>query len=238
MENYFALFLSLFMCFTTVALIGQDVDQKNDLLQCVERYYGSNDLLVNGRPYVPVNTKAYSHPYFLSKAFSPGVLFIKDQQFENVQLKLNMEKGQLILKETLTNGIPVQLIITPSLVDSFYISHHFFVNNTIISNEIEKIGFMQQLFAGDLSFYRQQIKLFQPKYSQLHPSGRYGAAEKKYYLVTSSGLLKVGNKKAFLAFFGDNKRTVKRYMKQQSIRFKKASDAQFYNLLKYCNELF
>ncbi len=238
MKKFIALFFSLFMLGITVPLEGQELGKKNDLLTCIDRYYGSNDLLINGRPYIPTNTKATGHPYWGNGVFLPGTLFIKSQQFENVDLKLNLEKDKLILQQELTNGIPVKYIATTSLVDSFHIDNRIFVNTHSISNEIGEAGFIQQLYVGKkIGFYRKQIKYYLPNLSSIHPFGRYSDPDKKYYLTTEDGLFELNSKKAFLDFFGTQKKAVKQYMKQQSIQFKKATDAQFYNLLKYCDEL-
>ena len=237
MKKSIALFFSLMMIGISVPLEGQDTTGGNDLLECIERYYGSNDLLINGRPYIPVNTKATGHPYLDNGEFLPGTLFIKGQQFENVELKLNIEKDRLILQKELTNGIPVKFIATTSLIDSFHINNHIFVNNSLVSSELSESGFLEKLYVGKVGFYRKRIKFYLPNLSQVHPFGRYSDPDKKYYMVTEDGLFELNTKKDFLDFFGIQKKTVKQYMKQQSIRFKKATDAQFYNLLKYCDEL-
>lgn len=228
------LFISF--CFH-IYLMGQHQVSVDDAKACIERYYGTNDLLVNGRTYLPVNTKASGHPYFETADFVKGTIFVKAKAFDNVDLKFNVEKNQLILHHRLTNGIPVQVIVTPALVDSFRINRHLFVNERhITAPEVAK-RFFKKIYAGNLGFYRKEIKLFQPVFSRIHPNGKYSDTEISYLLVKDSQLHDIHSKRDFLKCYPGQEREIKQYMKQQSIKFKKASDDQFYNLLKFCDEI-
>ena len=218
-------------------LVGQQHMPTDELRACIERYYGTNDLLVNGRTYLPVHTKASGHPYFETADFVKGTLFVKAHAFKNVDLKFNVEKKQLILRHQLTNGIPVQVIVTPALVDSFQIESHLFVNYRHVSELNEGTGFLKKIYAGNNGFYRKDIKLFQPVFSRIHPNGKYTDPEISYVLVKGGELYDIHNRKDFLNCFPGQDRTIKQFMKQQSVRFKKATDDQLYNLLKFCDEI-
>ena len=237
MKNLSALLLGVWLLAYTTALPAQDTRKSDVLLQCVERYYGTNDLLVNGRPYLPTNTRASGYPFFGNSDFYKGTLYVKDLKFEAVDIKYDIEKDQLVLRQTLTNGIPVQVIVTPALVDSFRMGANLFVQTNGISDETTGSVFLKQLYVGTLGFYKKNLKLFYPSFTQVHPFGKYGDPEVSYFLVSDGVMHEVKNKKTFLEYFGAQKRSVKKFMKQNDIRFKKATDAQFYNLLKYCDEL-
>lgn len=237
MKNLSALLFWIWLFAHTTALPAQDTNKPDALVQCVERYYGTNDLLVNGRPYLPSNTRASGHPYFGDSDFYQGTLYVKDLKFEAVDIKYDIEKDQLLLRQTLTNGIPVQVVVTPSLVDSFRMGSHLFINTANITDEKSGSFFLKQLYDGSPGFYQKNLKLFYPNYTQVNPFGKFGDAEVSYFLVREGKVHEVKNKKAFLEYFGSQKREVRKFMKQNGIRFKKASDAQFYNLLKYCDEL-
>ncbi len=218
-------------------LSAQEANGSESLQDCVERLYGTNDLLVNGRTYVPVNTKASGHPFFDREEFIEGTIYVRFKAFANVDLRYDVEKDQLVIKQNLNNGIPVEVVVTPALVDSFQINNHHFVNNKHVSQFNDGKGFMKALYAGEIGFYQKTIKLFYPTYSKIHPNGRYGEEEITYYLVRAGQLHEVRNKQDFLKYFSEHKREIKLFMKQQSIRFRKATDNQFNNLLKYCNEI-
>lgn len=235
MKNLTVLLLTC-LCLANL-LSAQETNDSLNPKDFVNDFYGTNDLLVNGRTYVPVNTKASGHPFFAEEAFSKGTIFVRAEAFEDVDIRFDIEKDQLILRQILNNGIPVEVVVTPALVDSFSINNHHFVNNKHVSHLNEGKGFMKVLFAGETGFYQKTIKLYYPTYSKIHPDGRYGEEEISYYLVRAGQMYGVRNKKDFLNYFSEHKKEIKLFMKKQSIRFRKATDNQFYYLLKFCNEI-
>ncbi|KAA3635339.1 MAG: hypothetical protein DWQ02_10035 [Bacteroidetes bacterium] len=235
MKNLTVLLLTC-LCLPNL-LFSQEINDSENLQDCVDRLYGTNDLLVNGRTYVPVNTKASGHPFFAREEFTKGTIYVRSKAFVNVDIRYDVEKDQLVLRQNLNNGIPVQVVVTPALVDSFMINNHHFVNNTHVSSNNYGNGFMKELYASEIGFYQKTIKLFYPTYSKIHPNGRYGEEEVSYYLVRSGQMYEVRNKQDFLKYFSEHKKEIKLFLKQKSIRFRKATDNQFFNLLKYCNEI-
>lgn len=236
MKNFIALFWLLAAVSQYPALKAQDAGNVDTFLECVEQYYGTSDLLVNGRPYVPINLKAKGFPYFKFNTFSEGILYVKDRVFTSVLLKYNVEKDQLILKENLVNNIPVQVVLTTALIDSFQLGNHLFFNRTLIFGEATANGFLEVLYNGDIQFYKKHTKLFHPTFSQVNPHGKYHDDTDVFYLKKAGKLHEIKSKKQLLEVFADQKKAVKKFMKQNGIKFKKANNNQFYNLLKYCDE--
>ena len=103
-------------------------DSGASLMSCLEEYYGTDDLLANGRLYRPTNTRAARHPYFITDEWQEGAVYVKGRYFDSLSLKYNLEIGRLILKQELKNGVSINVELTGVLVDSFRIGQHFFVN--------------------------------------------------------------------------------------------------------------
>ena len=232
----------LFLMFSLsmpVSMSGQESDGFRNQLDCLStQWYGSSDLLVNGRPYRPEHPRASGHPYFGEDHFQKASVFIKGRKFEQVDLLYNVERDELILKHQLTNKNRVQLKLTTALVDSFVLNGQVFVNNMYGPPTGGGQGYLKKLYKGQWQLYIRMEKDFYPLYSNKNPYGRYGKTDLIYFLVDSNGKMeKVKNKRSLLKFFGENKKAVRRFMKKISFRFKKASDIQWYELMKFCETL-
>lgn len=230
------LFLLLHFAFAQVTISDVNNGQK-ELMLSLEDYYGTNDLLLNGRAYMPNNPKIGNHPFFLKNEYLLGKVFIKGQCFSNVFLKYDLVKDELILyKKTGENSLAT-LSLTYELVDSFYISTHLFVNKKKLDNQEKVNGYLKQLYKGKVSFFKQYKKVFQADYTPKTPYGVYMEEASTLFVYDKKGFYKLRNKQAFLAFFGQHKKELKKYMRQHSFNFKEATNEQLYKLLQYADKI-
>ncbi|MCB0593547.1 MAG: hypothetical protein H6557_07115 [Lewinellaceae bacterium] len=207
------------------------------LFSCLEEYYGTNTLLANGRLYNPANTRAARHPYFMADEWSEGAIYVKGRTFSSLRLKYNLETGQLVLKQELKNGAPVNVVLTEALVDSFRIGQHLFVKLPLLEEAGGGSGFLERIYSGGFSFYRKQKKAFIATYSSRAPYGKFSEPENSFFLLINSQIREVHNRKALPGFFAPHQKAIKKYMNRQRIRLNKASDAQLIQLLEYCAQL-
>lgn len=238
MLKHIPLLLFVYSIFLPLPGVSQNNQSFESKLECIEKkYFGSDELLVNGRPYFPINLEAKGHPFYLSDEYQSGILYVKDRVFDNVDLRYNVEKDQLLLRQELNNSAIVEISFTSSLVDSFYLHAMFFINDKHVG--INKgATYLKRLFKGRYSLYEKRKKVFYSIYTEIAPFGRYSDAQKTYFIQNIGGsFTEIKNKRAFLKFFGKHKKSLRRFMKKHSIRFGKATDEEFYILMKYCNEL-
>lgn len=220
-------------------LFSQKSGEHESTLECVERqYFGTNDLLVNGRNYLPYNTRANGHPYYKTEEFQEGSLYIKDRVFDSVLLSYNLERDQLILQQERSNSTVVQVILTSTLIDSFELGDALFIHREYVPGLSEGPDFLRKIYGGKSNFYEVIHKRFLPVFTEVNAHGRYSDPELSYFLEKENQeVVKIKNKRNFLKVFSDHKSEVKRFIKKESIRFRKASDKQFINLMKYCDDL-
>jgi hypothetical protein len=220
-------------------IFPQDKIITENEISCVEQYFfGSHDLMVNGRVYVPSNQKASGHAYYLFENYQNGTLYIRDLVFDRSEIKYNLVNDQLILRKELPNTTVVEIMITPSLVDSFEIHQKKFINNKSVVGIPNGSNYLQKVYDGKLKLYKRSIKHYYPVFSQSDPFGRFGNEERQFYLVAKNGVVtEINSKRAFLKYFKNQKRAVRKFMKKQRIRFSKITDEQFYNLMNYCDHL-
>ena len=223
-----------FIMLLAIVIQGQD-SSVTKFIQCVEQQNGTDNLLMNGRPYVPAHTKAKGHPYFHMEAYKAGVVYINGNPYPVKRLKYNLNIGQLVLKHQRPNGTSQKVVLSDQLVDSFYIAEDLFVNRKLILAEQKQGGFLETIFRDRLAFYRMQNKMFNGSYSREAPNGQFIEQKPIYYLIKDGQQYQFTKKKEFLACFPEHKGLIKKYMKEQSLNWKKITKTQLYQLLRFCN---
>jgi len=205
------------------------------LINCVELQNGADNLLINGRSYTPSNLKAEGHPYFQTKDWKPGIVYLNGNTFSVNHLKYNLSTYQLIIKQERPNGTSQEIILSDLLVDSFQIEEHLFVNRDLILPEKEISSYLEKIYAEKRSFYRIQKKVLNP-ISNNKPYGQFIHLKDVFFLLSEKQYHKVTNKKEFWTCFPDHKTTIKKYLKDQSLKWKKMTKNQFSQLLKFCDD--
>lgn len=211
--------------------LGQNTSLVN-FINCVEAQNGADNLVINGRPYFSSNPRAEGHPYFQTEEWRPGIIYVNGNSFSASQLKYNLYSFQLIVKHERPNGISQKVVLSDLLVDSFQIEERVFVNRGLILARNEDGGYLEKIFSEDLSFFRFQKKLFGALSST--PYGRYSQQKDVYYLILDGKVYEITQQKEFLDCFPDHKVQIKKYMKDHSLKWKKITDTQFTQLLRFC----
>ncbi len=210
----------------------------SDFINCVDAQYGTNDLLVNGSPYVAEHTKAKGFPYFLSKDWIQGTLFIKDNTFTNIAIKYNAVNDQLIIQRQLKNELMVEFIAAESLVDSFLLGRHLFVREAIAYQDEQLTGFVEKVYDSNIDFYQKHTKLFLSSTSSTKPFGAFSEGGNTLFALSEKGKQKIISLNSFVDIWGlDHKKAIKNYVKEHNIQPTKANKEQLLKLLKYCDEL-
>lgn len=204
------------------------------LVNYSSKVYGSDDMLVNGRIYVPQHSLAEGHPYFNVEEWVESQVFIKGHMFDGVKLKFDIELDEFILF-TENNGQKNYIVLNKHYVDSVYMGKYLFVNTTTLKQINEDIGYAELVLNQDILFLVKYKKDFKKEYSETKPYGEYNRQNSYRYLGENNNLVKLNTKKALLEYFKDEKRDIKRYMKKNNIKYKKANSGELFNLISFCN---
>lgn len=206
------------------------------LLNCTNELLGANDLLVNGSPFRRTHPRAKGFPFFKTDDLLPGTVYVGGQTFTDQKLRYNLDTDKLILHTNLKSGIPYDIELYDDLVDSFLLVDHVFISKKQLDNFPEDQGYLEQIYKGKLSFYQSQKVYFSEQFSERTPFGKFSEPQSKYFVYHKKEWNKVNSFKDFLKLFPDSAKEIKRFAKQEDIRFKKANHHQLILLLKYCNE--
>jgi len=234
------LFVAFFFCKEKV--VAQNADNKQqavtEILRKANQVYGPNEMLENGKVYIPDHPKAKEYPYYLESGWMDARLILKGDIFIDLHVKYNVCLELLILKkevENQENHIPI--VLNNNFIESFDIKDHHFINLNTMSFNAELSGFAELIYQDQLIFLVKHTKEFLPQFSQSNPYGAYSKLSSNYYIYKNDKLTRLNSKKAFLNYFEPFRKDIKKYMRQNNIKYKKASSTQLYNLIKYCDEV-
>ena len=223
----FSLQLSLFS-------LAQDVyTSANQVIDYANKVYGNDDILVSGGFYIHEGFRSSGHPYYVSNKFEKSKVYIRNNIYENVLLRYNIEDDEIILKARLKSGVLAFLILN-NTVDSI-----LFMGNIIIPASKLNIR-------GISDGYYEKIEtnnfIFLTKYYKTSDVSDYGSKiYSKLYkintIVANGELTKVNSKKALINYFNDNKKEIKRYLRKNRIDYKTSTHRQLVGLIHYCNDL-
>lgn len=227
----------LFTC--TTIIVAQDNSGYNSqtFIDSINSIYGTDDVLVNGPLYLPEHTRALGHPCFIDNNFHNGTLFVHDRTYPDVNLKYDIELNRLILQTSLSKGAIVKILLNTAYIDSFYIADHRFVNAAQLKINDTLTGFFELIYQNGFKFIIKHYKEFRGDYNEKTPFGRYTSDISNYYITAGGELNNVSTRRSFLKYFTPNKKEIKRYMKQNMKKYRKADKTELYRLMNYIYEI-
>jgi hypothetical protein len=228
--------------FLNLGLCGQDtsrfIDTRDELLNYAEAVYGSDDMIINGRIYVPQHTLAEGHPYFEIADWVMGDVFIRGHRFKNLKLKYDIDLDEFVLYIEDKYQRKNYLVLNHHYVDSVYLGKYIFINTAAYPGIGRDLGYAELVYDNGLIFLVTYEKDFKKQYSESKPYGEYGKQYAERYIASEGSVSKVTSKKAFLKYFESYKKEIRRYMKKQKINYRKAGSGTLKNLFTYCHELY
>lgn len=198
--------------------------------------YGLDPILYNGKDYsFFVSSSIEGHQFFESKDYSKGALTIKGNEYENLNLNYDIYNRQILLKYNDAKGVVNIVEISKAWLESFKINGYYF--------ELMKSGDSTQMIfqvVGDegiriLINWQKSMKLKTESVSSYY---FFSKPQRSVYVLNNNELTKVRRKRDFLSVFNTEAQIdIKKYLKQQKIKLKKASIPEMEDLMKYCNTL-
>lgn len=234
-------FTFLFLLLLILGSFGQvsntDLGTRDEILTHTNKVYGSDDILINGRIYVPLHSLAEGHPYFETLEWVHGDLFIKGNHYVNVKLKYDIELDEFILSIKDKQERKNYIVLNRHYVDTVYMGKYVFVNTKELQQINQNIGYAELVFEKDFIFLIKYSKDFKKEYSESKPYGEYNKVVANRFISESGDLIKLNTKKSFLDYFESNKKEIKKYMKKNKIKYRKAKSGELNKLLNHCHEV-
>ncbi|HRX12499.1 MAG TPA: hypothetical protein P5210_12655, partial [Draconibacterium sp.] len=206
------------------------------LFNLAESSYPINDEYINGFIYPVPKVRILGDPYFNTKEWVEGSLFINGRTYSGIFMKYDLIIDELIIKVKTELNIERLLAINKSQVDSFKIGSSLFVNSGILFENENRNTYYEKIYRGKLSVYRQFQKTFIEMYNSSSPEGKFSAQKSNIYILQNNEFTNINSAKSFFACFDKpEQEKIRRYLKSKNITYKKMTDSQMIDLMDFCN---
>ena len=238
---------------------------EESLIEYTKEIYKTDDLLNNGRIYIPVNRLAKGHPYFNSSDWKIGTIFINDEVYSEKLLKYDIESDNIIINIKLNKEEYLNIELNSHIIDSIYLSNIFSDNYIPDKKNRENYELIYRLYnqnkaylksannhkkwifitygdelyeliyKGKYSLINKYFKEFKNNYSESNHYGSYTNEKSKKYILYDNNIYSVNSKKDFIDFFTKNKEQVSKFIKENKISYNKANNKDLIRLMRFCN---
>lgn len=187
---------------------------------------GTQSHLFNGSEHIVYNSIAKEHPYYQAD-WSDGIVFYDGELYESIPLLYDLSTDKLIIENA--NGRPLQLI--SEKIKYFILDGHTHVY--LPEDKIIK-GFYDLLYNGEIKIYARRKKTLQKNISGTELEIKFKETV-RYYLSKNENYILIRNKKDVLSALLDQKTELKRFVRENHLRFKSNLEvaltrmAQFYD---------
>lgn len=234
------IFILGFVVFPVSSVFPQSAKLLNsvaEIKELIQQIYGPDDLLVNGTMYIPERPRAEANPYFQEENWIFGNITIGGKLFQHVEFIYHVELDRIIIMSKDMKQNDIAVILNNDFVDSFDWKEHHFVNLNQLKAFSRESGFAEMIYNSGFIFIIRYKKDFINDYSQSNPFGRYSKLQSFRYIHSGDQFVKLQTKKSFLEYFNPYRSQLKKYFRENRIKYTTASGNELYNLLKYCDEL-
>ena len=221
--------LSVVVVFSLLILVparGQQLsaDAQPGYPQLVDRAYGQDQELVNGKQYYNHHPRSLGNPYLLEGFVHQGSVSIRGVVYYNVWLRYDIYAQQVEVEYRTLNGADNQVVLVGDRLDEFRIGEHFFRSRSFHG---EQKQFYQVIGSGRMICYISWEKKLIPRVSDSRFIEEYSSPKRKYLLELDGKISEFQSKSDFVKLFPEErKKGMKRLVRQNNMQFRIASPAQ------------
>ena len=208
-----------------------------ELIEYSKKLYGSDDILVNGRSYLPEHYNVRGNPYFFSDIWLKGRLIVDGRNYDGQKLLYNIEIEKLILETTINENNKILLLLNTERIDVFYLEQHHFVNAANLLPGSKFTGFVELVYDGSFKVVTRHQKSFVSTYTRSTPNGFYSKTQSIHYIFDNGQLEKLPTKKSVYDYFYTHRKEIKNFMRKNNIKYKKSNTDQLNKLFEFCDSV-
>ncbi len=226
-------FLTLILLLSFSSLFCQT--SIGDLKEISEKIYGPDNVLINGSSYVISHPSANGNPFLGDNKFTPSTINLKGRSFNNVLIKYDIEFQMVILKVDNSYGSKI-ITLRDNYIKAFNLHNKHFINLKEKGINDKSIKFLELVYDGSFIFGNYYSKSFLSIYSNKYPNGKYTKTKVSHYLFLNNKKINIKNKRDLLLVFPEHKHDIKKFIKKNKIKFRKATNADYFKIMHYCDE--
>ncbi|MFN8348978.1 MAG: hypothetical protein U0X91_28520 [Spirosomataceae bacterium] len=227
MQKFLPRFFSFFLvCFTACGQTAESgsATSKNSLP--LDLYQSATSLsphLYNGARYHIYDSRSKDHQFYESEEWSPGSVLYDSQSFEAVPMLYDIVKDKVVIKYQNRSGL-IQLQ-SERVARFSYLNHRFI---RLERNEAAGVdiptGFYDLLYDGKLQVLARRVKQRQEQIENNRVNVYF--LPKNFYYIKKDGVYHpIPSKKAALSLLEEQKKALKKHLRDQGIKYRKARES-------------
>lgn len=191
--------------------------------------------LYNGPQYFIYDSPAEEHQFYRTEEWEIGSVFYDGQSFQGVPLLYDIVKDQLVARYK--RGF-VLITLQNQKVAYFTLPGHTFVRIEADTGRVEglRTGFYDQLYTGKTKVVARRVKERQQDLSDRRVVIKFPQKD-VYYLHKAGEYHPVRTKKSVLTYLEDQKRPLKKYLRDNKLSFRDDREAAILGLAARYDEL-
>jgi hypothetical protein len=235
--SYRSLFLTCMIVLSGPWVSSQQANP--DTLQWLAEYftdaYKADQHLIHGTRYYNLYPSAPGNPFFEPDEFRTGNIIINDREYKAVLLKYDICNQRLLLRYSISNGGYTDIVLIHDPIRGFEIDGKVFRKYAIPKKGEQ---FCQEIGSGSLKCLYFWNKELVPLNNSLASYNQYTGPERNSFLLRNGALFPFTGKKPFIRCFpSEQQHAVKKYMKENRIILRDASDTEMHRLILFCQSL-
>ena len=201
-----------------------------------DQVYGYDPLLYNGRVYAffqkPGTTGT---PYIFADFDTQGSVTLRGVTYTQLSLNYDLYNQQLILNYKTVLGSSSFIELSLAWLETFEIKDlHFEV---VTSSDTSKQIF-QVLGSGPIQIRYYLFKALLPDTRTASRNYIFTDTEKERFVVSGDKMNRYKNNRSFVGIFNSSQQdAIRKYIRKNKIKVKKANDSKMTELINYCNTL-
>ena len=190
----------------------------------VDRAYGQDQELVNGKQYYDHHPRSLGHPYLLDGFVHQGSVNIRGVTYFNVWLRYDIYNQQVEVEYTTMGGADNQVVLVNDRLKEFSMAQYVFRNLSILGEE-KRI--YQVIGTERMICYISCEKKLIPRVGDAKFTGQFTPSKRRYLLELDGEISEFQSKRDFVKLFPEeHKKAIKRLVRQNHMQFRIASPEQ------------
>jgi len=217
-------------CIAMTTVFSQGKTENQDII------YGYDPLLYNGRVYAFFPKPGTAGTPFIFPDFdTKSSVTLRGVTYTHLNLNYDLYNQQLILKYKTLSGSPALIELSLAWLESFEIKGlHFEI---VTSFDTTKRIF-QVLGAGPCQIRYSLFKALLPDSRTSSRNYIFTDTEKERFIFSGDKMTRYKNNRSFVAAFSPaNQEAIRKFMRKNKIKVKRANDYKMTELINFCNSL-
>jgi len=214
---------------TTAQNLTTETKDSSGLHTYVLKKYGFDHDLVNGIQFYNIYRRVLNHPYYYGEESLPGSVTISGKLFNNLMINYDIYNQWLVLEYNEVSGGIHKIILDPILVGAFQFDGYNF--KKMILDDRGPL-FYQVIRVKDLTCYTHCNKQLLLTANNLEYAEYFTNPSQSFFLEYNGTISTFSNRRNFSSRFHSNSRKqIRKYMRKNSINFRKISSEELIGLL-------